>query len=118
MAAPMDTDDDDPVVRELDVYICNEFAGSSTQLCLFQHPLRPPWRPYEYERARAVRFKPQAKRVEVDLPLDTRSPNYCDVVEDVKKVKHLTLRSTLAEERGHLAVGTIKAGKLLIAVSR
>ncbi|GIL54364.1 hypothetical protein Vafri_9932 [Volvox africanus] len=111
----MDVDDDDPIVRELDVYVCNEFAGSKTQLGLLQHPLRPPWRPYEYHKAKAMRFKPQAKRMEVDLPLDTESRNYNDVIEDMKKVNHFTIRSTLAEERINLAVGTIRGGKLLIA---
>ncbi|GLC33480.1 hypothetical protein PLESTB_000079400 [Pleodorina starrii] len=111
----MDVEDDDPVVRELDVYVCNEFAGSKTQLGLLQHPLRPPWRPYEYDKVKAMRFKPQAKRVEVDLPLDTESRNYNDVIEDVKKIDHFTLRSTLAEERTNLAVGTIRGGKLLLA---
>jgi DNA-directed RNA polymerase-3 subunit RPC5 len=113
---PMDVDnDDDPVVRELDVYVCNEFAGSKTQLGLLQHPLRPPWRPYEYNKAKAMRFKPQAKRVEVDFPLDTESRNYNDVIEDFKKIDHFTLRSTLAEERTNLTVGTIRGGKLLVA---
>ena len=111
----MDIDDDDPVVRELDVYICNEFAGSSTQLGLLQHPLRPPWRPYDYSKAKGMRFKPKAKRIEVDLPLDTESRNYNDVIEDMKKVNQFTLRSTLTEDRTNLAVATVKGGKLLIA---
>ncbi|KXZ54514.1 hypothetical protein GPECTOR_4g579 [Gonium pectorale] len=64
---------------------------------------------------KAMRYKPQAKRIEVDLPLDTESRNYNDVIEDVKKIKQVTLRSTLAEDRTNLAVATIKGGKLLIA---
>lgn len=111
----MDDDDDDEVVRELDVHVCNDFAAYGTQLCLMQHPLRPPWRPYDYDSVQAVRIKPRAKRIEVDLPLDTRSANYCDEVEDFKKIKHFTLRSTLTEDRTTLAVGTIKGGRLLIA---
>ncbi|EFJ52042.1 hypothetical protein VOLCADRAFT_87172 [Volvox carteri f. nagariensis] len=111
----MDADDHDPIVRELDVYVCNEFAGSKTQLGLLQHPLRPPWRPYDYDKVKAMRFKPQAKRMEIDLPLDTESRNYNDIIEDIKKVKCFTLRSTLAEERTNMAVGTIRGGKLLIA---
>ncbi|PNH04418.1 Protein phosphatase 1 regulatory subunit 7 [Tetrabaena socialis] len=111
----MEVEDDDPIVRELDVYVCNEFAGSSTQLGLLQHPLRPPWRPYDYAKTKAMRFKPQAKRIEVDLPLESDSRNYNDVIEDLKKVKQFTLRSTLTEDRTNLAVGTVKGGKLLIA---
>ncbi|KAG2449499.1 hypothetical protein HYH02_005643 [Chlamydomonas schloesseri] len=62
-----------------------------------------------------MRFKPKAKRIEVDLPLDTESRNYNDVIEDMKKVNQFTLRSTLTEDRTNLAVATVKGGKLLIA---
>ncbi|KAG2482697.1 hypothetical protein HYH03_018378 [Edaphochlamys debaryana] len=111
----MEVDDDDPVVRELDVYVCNEFAGSNTQLGLLQHPLRPPWRPYDYSKVKAMRYKQNAKRFEVDLPLETESRNYNDIIEDLKKVKQFTLRSTLTEDRTNLAIGTVRGGKLLIA---
>lgn len=70
----VDDDDDDPVVRSLDVYVCNEFLGSGSQLYLFQHPLRPPWRPYDYGNVEKVRMKPNARRVEVELPLVSPVP--------------------------------------------
>ena len=77
----IEIEEDDPVVRELDVYICNEFLGSSTHLCLLQSPLRPPWRPYDYNKIHKARYKPNARRLEMDMPLDTMSRNYSDVIE-------------------------------------
>jgi len=115
MGAGPGADEEDPVVRELPVYVCNEFLGSVTQLCLFQHPLRPPWRPYEYHKAKHIRMKPNTKRVEVDLPLDVESRNYNDIIEDFKKVNNITLRSTQVDAKTALALGTIQDGKLLLA---
>jgi DNA-directed RNA polymerase-3 subunit RPC5 len=103
-----DSEEDDPIVRELDVYICNEFLGSSTHLCLFQSPLRPPWRPYEYSAIKSVRLKSNAKRLEMDMPLETHSSNYSEIIEDFKKVKQVTLRSSLVESKAPLAVATIQ----------
>ena len=112
-------DDDDPVVRELDVYVCNEFAGSHTQLCLFQLPLRPPWRPYDYSkdlsRVKHIKMKPVAKRVEIEVPLPSKTHNYNNEIEDFKKIHSFKLRSTLVEAKTTWSVGTIMDGKLLLA---
>lgn len=107
--------DDDPIVQELDVYICNEQVGSATQLCMLQHPLRPPWRPYQYDKIKTVRMKPEAKRLEVDMPLDTESRNYNDVIEDYKKVKTVTLRSSVVDHKASYAIAAVRDGKLLLA---
>eukprot|EP00798_Chlamydomonas_sp_ICE-L_P001762 gene1762-33176_t len=107
--------DDDPIVRELDVYVCNEFMGSSTHLCLLQSPLRPPWRPYPYETVSGVRIKSHSKKLEMDVPLDVESRNYNDIIEDFKKVNQVTLRSSLVESKASLALGTIQEGKLLLS---
>eukprot|EP00955_Chlamydomonas_euryale_P060591 357762-Chlamydomonas_euryale.AAC.6 len=109
-----DDDDDDPVVSELPVYVCNEFMGSSTQLSLLQHPLRPPWRPYDYKSASAFRMKPVARRVEVELPLETQGRNYNDIIEDFKKIQSFKLRSQLVDAKASVAIGTVQGGKLLL----
>lgn len=112
-------DDDDPVVREFDVFVCPHIG---CDLVTLSHPLRPPWRPMEqYSAVDTVRMKPQARRLEVDLPLDTASHNY-NRVEDRpdgtaaphKKIQHVTLRSHLVEPRAPLAMGSIQDGKLLL----
>lgn len=117
-------DEDDVVVRELDVYVCNEPFGA--QLCLLGHPLRPPWRPYDYYGVENMRYKPNAKRLEVDLPLNTRSPNYQNEEDraptegmpsgsNYKNIDKVTLRSSLVEGKSTIAMGTIQDGKLLLA---
>lgn len=107
-----DDDGDDLVESELPVFVCNEFLGSATQLALLQCPLRAPWRPYDY--AATFRMKPNARRVEVEIPLDTRSRNYNDVIEDFKKIDTVTLRSQIIEPKTSVAIGTVQDGKLLL----
>lgn len=107
----------DEVVREMDVYVCNDPVGA--QLCLLSHPLRPPWRPYDYDKVEVLRMKPGAKRMEVDVPLDTEIQNYSKDDDDpgsgYKKIDKVTLRSQLVETKASMAVGTIQDGKLLLA---
>jgi hypothetical protein len=62
----------DTVVRTIDVYLCNQHQNEhNPAICLLGQPLRPPWRPYEYSMVKDMRFKPNARRLEVDVPLDT-----------------------------------------------
>ncbi|KAI8139317.1 DNA-directed RNA polymerase III subunit Rpc5 [Fennellomyces sp. T-0311] len=65
-------DEDDEVLTEIPVYLNNHF---SKFLYVFQYPLRNA--PFNSRNGPvAARVKPKAKMVELDLPLDTRSPNY------------------------------------------
>jgi RPC5 protein len=67
-------DPDDEVVAELDVVLCNDLGDP---LLLMQHPLRPTWRPYVPQGgAASARYKKNAKRLEINYPLDTESPQY------------------------------------------
>lgn len=110
----METDEEDEVLMEYPVYVCHSLHGSATQVVLFQHPLRPPWRPYDYHNVKTLRMKPNARRVEVDLPLDAESSNYNDIIEDFKKVKQVTLRSQVVDSKASLALGALHEGKLLL----
>lgn len=105
----------DKVVRELDVYLCNDFVASATQLYILQQPLRPPWRPYDFEDARSVRIKPQARKMEISIPLDQATANYNDTIEPHKQIKACTLQSTAVETKTCYAVGYVKDGKLMLA---
>ncbi|OIV91534.1 hypothetical protein TanjilG_08946 [Lupinus angustifolius] len=68
-------DEEDVVVREIDVFFCPSIDADA-QLYVFQHPLRPSWRPYDLdEQCEEVRVKPGTKEVEVDLPVDINSSN-------------------------------------------
>ncbi len=82
--------EEDCVVEEYDVVVSN---SKGIQLVVMGHPLRPPWRPYNYGDAQKLRYKPQAKRIEVDLPLSTAKTNYNNEGEAYKQIDKITLRS-------------------------
>ncbi|KAI9487047.1 MAG: DNA-directed RNA polymerase III subunit Rpc5 [Benjaminiella poitrasii] len=66
------TEEEDEVLAEYPIYLTTEL---SKYLYLFQYPMRSiPFTPRTGPNA--ARLKPRAKMVELDLPLDTRSPNY------------------------------------------
>ncbi|GFH22142.1 uncharacterized protein HaLaN_19560 [Haematococcus lacustris] len=70
-------------------------------------------------------MKPNARRMEVEVPLDTRSPNYhaeddrladgTPVANNYKRIDKLTLKSSCIESKTSLAIGTIQDGKLLLS---
>ncbi|GBF89217.1 hypothetical protein Rsub_02094 [Raphidocelis subcapitata] len=67
----------DRVVSSMDVVVCSSAElGTNSKLVLLQQPLRGIWRPYELGHAAAARLRPRARRLEVELPLDRRGPNY------------------------------------------
>lgn len=105
----------DRVVRELEVYVCNDFPISSVELSLLQQPLRPYWRPYALDQEASMRMKPSCKKVEIDVPLETFSANYTDAVEERKKIKMICLKSSRVEAKTSYAVGVLKDGKILLA---
>ncbi len=90
-------EDVDPVVLSLPVYVCNDFLGSTTQLTLLQQPLRPPWRPYEYDKVKQMRIKPVSRKMELDMPLEPGSKNYNDCIEDFKKAGGAALRTCISD---------------------
>ncbi|KAK9820135.1 hypothetical protein WJX72_006476 [[Myrmecia] bisecta] len=106
---------EDRVVRELDIYSCNGQLGDSTQLYLFQYPLRPQWRPYDVEKCDKVRVKPVARRVQMEVPLDTTGPNYAPPANPAAAIQHLTLTSRNVDVSTSYAVGTVRGDRLLLA---
>lgn len=61
-----------------------------------------------------ARFKPQARRLEMSLPLDTSGENYGDADEN-KRITALTLRSTAVDDSGaSYAVGVVRDNQLLL----
>ncbi|KAF8068184.1 Polr3e [Scenedesmus sp. PABB004] len=113
---PVDSDDDE-VVAELDVVVSNELAEHAMQLVMLQQPLRPTWRPYETEHPdAAARFKPQARRLELSLPLDTSADTYGVPPDGARAITALDLRSTPVEpcEGAAHAVGVVRDGRLVL----
>ncbi|KAI8967108.1 DNA-directed RNA polymerase III subunit Rpc5 [Mycotypha africana] len=65
-------DEEDEILAEYPIYLSTEL---SQYLYLFQYPMRST--PFNNKTGpTAARLKPKAKMVELDLPLDTRSPHY------------------------------------------
>lgn len=105
--APEPLDPDDVVERELDVFLLNnDLAKLETQLAVLQYPLRPPWRPYD--PATAARYKRQARRLELDVPIDTTSENYNLDADKTKRVEQQTLRCVCGRGGGG---GGVLAGR-------
>lgn len=104
-------DDEDRVVREIDVY----FNPSSTdKIYVLQYPLRPCWRPYELdERCKEVRVRPTSAEVEVDLEPYMDSRNYDVNSPHAAKMTKQTLSSTWKPPRTTSnAVGVLMGNKL------
>lgn len=70
----LDEDENDPVVRTLDVFLSQNLpgirdpAGRSDGLLLFQYPLRPKWRPLDDGwQLNKVNYRPLNQMVEMEL---------------------------------------------------
>ncbi|KAM8962179.1 DNA-directed RNA polymerase III subunit RPC5 isoform 2-T2 [Pelodytes ibericus] len=70
----MENEDDDPIIQELDVFLAKSLAE---KLYLFQYPVRPSSMTYDVVPHLSARIKPKQQKVEVDLAINTVSPNYC-----------------------------------------
>ncbi|XP_076616908.1 DNA-directed RNA polymerase III subunit RPC5 [Chaetodon auriga] len=67
-------DDDDPIIEEIDVYLAKSLAD---KLYLFQYPVRPSTMTYDDVNHLAAKIKPKQQRVELEMAINTKSPNYC-----------------------------------------
>ncbi|XP_063749935.1 DNA-directed RNA polymerase III subunit RPC5 isoform X1 [Eleginops maclovinus] len=67
-------DDDDPIIEEIDVYLAKSLAD---KLYLFQYPVRPSNMTYDDVNHLSARIKPKQQKVELEMAMDTMSPNYC-----------------------------------------
>lgn len=67
-------DDDDPIIEEIDVYLAKSLAD---KLYLFQYPVRPSTMTYDDVSHLSAKIKPKQQRVELEMAINTMSPNYC-----------------------------------------
>lgn len=67
-------DDDDPIIQEIDVYLAKSLLE---KLYLFQYPVRPGSMSYDNAAHLSARIKPKQQKVELEVAMDTMSPNYC-----------------------------------------
>ncbi|KAL3583598.1 hypothetical protein D5086_014659 [Populus alba] len=113
---PMDVDkeedEDDVVVREIDVYYTPS-VDPNTQLYVMQYPLRPCWRPYELdERCKEVRVKPESTEVEVDLSIDDTKNFDPDIASRLNMKKQTLSSSWSPPPATGYAVGVLIGNKL------
>ncbi|XP_068610557.1 DNA-directed RNA polymerase III subunit RPC5 [Brachionichthys hirsutus] len=67
-------EEDDPVIEEVDVFLAKSLAD---KLYLFQYPVRPSTMTYDDVNHMGAKIKPKQQRVELELAVNTTSPNYC-----------------------------------------
>uniref|UniRef100_A0A8C7NCH9 Polymerase (RNA) III (DNA directed) polypeptide E n=1 Tax=Oncorhynchus kisutch TaxID=8019 RepID=A0A8C7NCH9_ONCKI len=67
-------EDDDPIIQEIDVYLANSLAD---KLYLFQYPVRPSSMTYDDVTHLSAKIKPKQQKVELEMAINTLSPNYC-----------------------------------------
>ncbi|KAI3957684.1 hypothetical protein MKW92_013827 [Papaver armeniacum] len=105
-------DEEDEVVREIDVFFNPSPIDADTQLYVLQYPLRPSWRPYDMDqKCQKVRFKPKEVQVEIDLSLDL-GENYDDNVDDHLRITKQTLVSKKVPLTKGCAVGVLVGNQL------
>ncbi|KAJ8283948.1 hypothetical protein COCON_G00027980 [Conger conger] len=67
-------EDDDPIIQEIDVYLAKSLAD---KLYLFQYPVRPALMTYDDVTHLSAKIKPKQQKVELEMAINTMSPNYC-----------------------------------------
>ncbi|MGH0139242.1 UNVERIFIED_CONTAM: hypothetical protein FKN15_068651 [Acipenser sinensis] len=70
----MASEDDDPIIQEIDVFLAKSLAD---KLYLFQYPVRPAAMTYDDVTHLSAKIKPKQQKVEVEMAIDSMSPNYC-----------------------------------------
>nr|XP_005998449.1 PREDICTED: DNA-directed RNA polymerase III subunit RPC5 [Latimeria chalumnae] len=70
----MASEEDDPIIQEIDVFLAKSLAE---KLYLFQYPVRPAAMTYDDVSHLSAKIKPKQQKIELELAIDTISPNYC-----------------------------------------
>lgn len=109
--ALLDPDEEDEVVREIDVF-CNPL-DEDAQLHVLQYPLRTSWRPYELEeRCEVVKVNPKTSEVELVLRMDVDSENYDRDVPEIMRLQKQILSSSRATSAVKFATGILIKNEL------
>eukprot|EP01064_Diplonema_japonicum_P027661 TRINITY_DN4046_c3_g1_i1.p1 TRINITY_DN4046_c3_g1~~TRINITY_DN4046_c3_g1_i1.p1 ORF type:complete len:582 (+),score=104.82 TRINITY_DN4046_c3_g1_i1:66-1811(+) len=105
-------EEDDPIVAEYDVYIANRLVEN---LHLFQFPMRPPNRTYNFEKMQSMRMQLRSKRFELAFNTHGTSMNsiFETQPEDAKEENipyHLS--SSRVRNKTNYAVGVVRGNML------
>ncbi|XP_076856174.1 DNA-directed RNA polymerase III subunit RPC5 isoform X1 [Brachyhypopomus gauderio] len=67
-------EEDDPIIQEVEVFLAKSLVD---KLYLFQYPVRPAIMTYDDVSHLSAKIKPKQQKVELEVSMDTLSPNYC-----------------------------------------
>lgn len=114
MNQSFDEDDSDELLYEVDV----EFHRPQQPIYLFQHPIRPYYRPYDETSFTNARIKEKLSLVEMDLFIDCQSSNYYSVrgkqfAEPFQNDDRRKYFNTDRMDKQTISSTTSKPGKLL-----
>ncbi|XP_042443769.1 uncharacterized protein LOC122028885 isoform X1 [Zingiber officinale] len=110
-----EVEEEDPVVREIDVFYSPAPLDVDSYLYILQYVHRPSWRPYELnERCEKVRVKPTKSKIEIDLSLDVDSENYDQDVSGPRRLEKQILSSSLTPSLASYAIGILDGNQLYI----
>ncbi|KAK1433274.1 hypothetical protein QVD17_10184 [Tagetes erecta] len=108
-------DEEDKVVREIDVFFTSS-TDANSQLYVLQYPLRPCWRPYELDHTcEEVRVKPESAEVEIKMSVEAGSENFdIDVDDDRAMAKQVLSTAWRPLVANSYAVGFLIGNELHI----
>ncbi|KAL0225369.1 hypothetical protein RCL1_003281 [Eukaryota sp. TZLM3-RCL] len=99
---------DDPVVHELDVFLCHSLEEN---LFLAQFPTRPKWRPLSFDNMTSGKYKPQQGAVELEFDHDFPE----SAKDESSHPKSASLFTALSvPTKTNMTVGVIRGGQLFI----
>ena len=82
-----------------------------------QYPLRPPDRPYDVANVESVRYKPDAAKLEMTMPIEESERNRDEDAAEHTRISSLLLTSSSAKAEAHgdgVVVGTIHNGAMYL----
>ncbi|KAI7746580.1 hypothetical protein M8C21_005734 [Ambrosia artemisiifolia] len=108
-------DEEDKVVREIDVFF-TQTGDANSKLYVLQYPLRPCWRPYELDdRCSEVRVKQETAEVEMDMSVPSESENFDTDVDYGKTMRKQVLSTAWKPpEANGYAVGILVGNELYV----
>ena len=100
-------EDDDPVVREVDVFMSQNLPND---LHLFQFPLRPHFRPYDFSKISELRVKPLQQKVELRFDQDIDAASFDPSRAELSR--RFCLTSTPVPNKANYAIGVLRGDQL------
>eukprot|EP00736_Rhodelphis_marinus_P002465 Rmarinus@m.7573 len=105
----IDGGDDDPVVKEIDVYLNKNLVD---ELYVWQTPLRSALQKYDQSKLTACRVKPKQMNVELDFAMNPACVNQDETAAELEEDPKYTLQSSRVILKTNYAVGVLRGDDL------